>query len=118
MGAVAFDEGLFNFYRAAIAMRHDSAALRRGEIEFVKTDDPAQFIGYRRRSSQETMLVGLNRGGAPFQWHVPLPAGETAAQVFTASGEVNQVKIEQSDGQVVVTVPALDGVVLRVSPTN
>ena len=50
MGAVAFDEGLFNFYRAAIAMRHDSAALRRGEIEFVKTDDPAQFIGYRRRS--------------------------------------------------------------------
>jgi cyclomaltodextrinase / maltogenic alpha-amylase / neopullulanase len=116
--AVVFDTGLFNFYRAAIAMRHESAALRQGEIEFVKTDDPAQFIGYRRRSAQETILVGLNRGDAPFQWNVPLPAGVTATQVFTASGEVNQVMIELGDGQVVVTVPALDGVVLRVAPTN
>ena len=81
---VAFDEGLLNFYRAAIAMRRESAALRLGDIEFVKADDAGQFLGFRRSDAKETFYVGLNRGDAPFAWTVPHAAGETVAQVFTA----------------------------------
>jgi glycosidase len=50
--AVEFDEGLFSFYRAAIAMRREFAALRRGSIEFVKSDDSAGFLGFQRRFSR------------------------------------------------------------------
>lgn len=113
--AVGFDEGLFNFYRAAIALRRESAALRRGEIEFTASDDAAGFLGFRRSDGKETLFVGLNRGDAPFVWKVPTIAGDAVAQVFTASGEVNRVTIEPGAGQAMVTVPALDGVVLRVS---
>ncbi len=111
---VGFDEGLFNFYRAAIALRRESAALRRGEIEFVAADDAAEFLGFRRGDGKETLLVGLNRGDAPYRWKVALAPGETAAQVFTASGKIDRAAIEPGDGGAVVTVPAVDGVVLRV----
>jgi glycosidase len=113
--AVGFDEGLHGFYRAAIALRRESSTLRRGEIEFTTTDDAAGFLGFRRSDGKETLLVGLNRGDAPFAWKVLTNAGDAVAQIFTASGEVNRVTIEPGAGHAMVTVPALDGVVLRVS---
>jgi glycosidase len=113
---VAFDESLFNFYRAAIALRRDSPALRRGRIEFVATDDAAQFLGFRRTHEGETILVGINRGDAAYPWKISLPDGEIVAQIFTASGDFDAAKVENGDGAAVVTVPAIDGVVLRVSP--
>jgi hypothetical protein len=56
----------------------------------------------------------LNRGEKPYPWTVPLADGESASQVFTASGEVDNFTIEHKDGLLIVTVPAVDGVVLRV----
>jgi glycosidase len=111
---VAFDDGLYNFYRAAIAMRRASAALRRGNIEFVAADDTAGFLAFRRTQGDETMLVGLNRGEAPYQWKIPL-TGVAAEQVFVASGDVERVQVANEGGRALVTVPALDGVVLRAS---
>lgn len=112
--AVIFDESLFGFYRAAIGLRRESTALRRGDIEFIVADDPAQFIAFRRSDGDETLLIGLNRGDEVFRWKIPLNNGETVAQIFTASGEVEQVKISGAS-ETVVTVPAVDAVVLRVS---
>jgi cyclomaltodextrinase / maltogenic alpha-amylase / neopullulanase len=112
--AVAFDEPLFNFYRAAIQLRNSSPALRRGDLAFVTTDDKAQFLGYRRTAGEETLFVGLNRGDAPFAWEIPLETGQKVAQLFTASGEVDRVSMEHRDDRAIVTVPACDGVVLRV----
>jgi glycosidase len=114
--AVAFDDALFNYYRAAVTLRRESGALRRGAIEFVAADDPAEFLGFRRGDEHERLFVGLNRGNAPYRWKIPTAAGETLAQIFTASGEVDKTSIELGDGQSVITVPALDGVVLRVRP--
>jgi glycosidase len=114
--AVAFDESLFNFYRAAIGLRRESAALRRGEIEFVAPDDRAKFLGYRRSADGETLLVGINRGDAPYRWKIPLADGETLSQIFTASGDAHAAKVENGAGHATVAVPAIDGVVLRVSP--
>ena len=114
--SVGFDEGLFNYYRAVIAMRRESAALRHGDIEFIAADDQANFLVFRRSDGKQSLLVGLNRGDTPFRWPISLEGGETVSQVFTASGDVNSFTIEQMDGRTVVSVPAVDGVVLRVSP--
>ena len=90
--AVAFDDGLFKFYQAAIALRRDNPALRRGDIEFIAADDPAEFLAFRRSDAKETLLVGLNRGGEAIQVeHAARSRREVASQVFTASGEVDQV---------------------------
>jgi cyclomaltodextrinase / maltogenic alpha-amylase / neopullulanase len=112
---VSFDDGLFKFYQAAIKFRHDNPALRRGDVEFVATEDQAEFLAYRRSDATDTLLVGLNRGGKSFKWNVPLAKGETTSQVFTASGEVDNFTTEHKDGTTIVTVPAVEGVVLRVS---
>jgi glycosidase len=112
---VAFDRGLFNFYRAAIALRRDSAALRRGDIEFVAADDAEGFLAFRRAHGDETLLVGLNRGDAPFSWKIPR-RDERVSQVFTASGDVGAFQIANNAGEAVVIVPAVDGVVLRLMP--
>jgi glycosidase len=113
---VEFDQSLFNFYRAAIGLRRESAALRRGAIEFIAADDSAQFLGFRRTLGEETLLVGLNRGDAPYRWKIALADGESASQIFTASGDVQRFAIEGRANEAVVTVPAIDGVVLRLSP--
>jgi cyclomaltodextrinase len=112
---VAFDDGLFKFYQAAIKLRRDNSALRRGDIEFVASDDQAEFLAFRRADANDVILVGLNRGGKPFSWSLPLGSGEIASQIFTASGEVDKFATEKKVGATVVTVPAVDGVVLRVS---
>jgi cyclomaltodextrinase / maltogenic alpha-amylase / neopullulanase len=112
---VAFDDPLFNFYRAAIAVRRESPSLRRGDIEFITADDDSWFLGFRRTNGEETLLVGLNRGPAPYRWSFPLDDGQTVSQLLTASGDVDQFHIEHNGGEAVITLPAVDGVVLRVS---
>lgn len=49
----------------------DSRALRRGEFEFVKVDDRARFLGFRRSDAKERLFVGLNRGDAPLRGRFP-----------------------------------------------
>jgi glycosidase len=113
--AVEFDESLFNFFRAAIALRRDSKALRRGDIRFVAADDQAQFLGFRRSDGNEIVLIGLNRGDDVYRWKVNLDDGQTLEQIFTASGDVAQFKSEANGNEASITVPPLDGVVLRVA---
>ncbi len=113
---VAFDEALFNFYRAAVALRNESAALRRGEIEFIAADDAEGFLAFRRWHGEETLLVGLNRGDAPYRWKIPFDGELVVSQVFTASGDVDQVDVVNHADHAVVTIPPVDGVVLRVAP--
>ncbi|MCC7476640.1 MAG: glycoside hydrolase family 13 protein [Pirellulales bacterium] len=116
--AVGFDGTLHNFYRAAIGLRAHFAALRRGGIEFVAADDAADFLGFRRELEGETLYVGLNRGEEAYRWSLPVEKGESLVQVFVASGGIDRVAVESGEGQAVVAVPALDGVVLQVRPED
>ncbi|MEX2092196.1 MAG: glycoside hydrolase family 13 protein [Pirellulales bacterium] len=110
---VEFDESLHQYYRAAIELRKQVPSLRRGSIEFLRTDDKARFLAFQRSDADDTVLVGFNRGDADYGWEIPLKAGESVAQAFTASGEVGNFPIEEQAGSAVVTVPACDGVVLE-----
>ena len=114
--AVAFDESLFNFYRAAIALRREYSALRRGVLEFVAADGDVQFLAFRRADAKGSLFVGLNRGDAPHRWSIELAEGQSLEQVFTASDKADRFTIEQVAAGAAVTVPARDGVVLRVAP--
>jgi glycosidase len=111
---VAFDDTLFGFYRAAIALRRNSGALRRGSIEFVAADDASQFLAFRRANENESLLIGLNRGKKTYRWEVPVAKDTAVEQVFTASGNVGQFTVEHEAGRAVVTIPGCDGVVLRI----
>jgi glycosidase len=111
---VAFDESLFGFYRAAIALRRESAALRRGSIEFVAADDASQFLAFRRTHGNESLLVGLNRGEETYRWEIPVVNDAAVEQIFTGSGNVGEFSIVQESGQAIVTIPGRDGVVLRI----
>jgi glycosidase len=115
---VEFDTALFNYYRAAIALRRQTPALRDGAIRFVRTDDKAKFLAFERSDAVDTVLVGLNRGEADFSWEIPLPAGDSVAQIFTASGNSHDFTVERGADSAVVNVPPSDGVVLKILRTE
>jgi cyclomaltodextrinase len=112
---VAFDQSLFDFYRAAIAFRRQHRTLRHGSIEFLEPDDDAGFLGFRRELGDDGLLVGFNRGGAAHEWSIPLPAGRIARQVFTASGEFDKVVVRNQSGRAVVSLPGREAVVIRLA---
>lgn len=113
--AVAFDQGMFDFYRAAIAFRRRFISLRHGEIEFLPADDAAKFLAFRRREGSEELVVGFNRGDSAHEWRVPTPPGGSVSQLFVASGEVAKVVLRAEGDATMVTLPPLEAVVLRVS---
>jgi glycosidase len=112
---VEFDEALFNYYRAVIDLRKQIPALRYGSIEFICTDDKARFLAFKRADDRDTVLVGFNRGDAGYAWKIPLGEGDSVAQVFTASGDFDQVRVAETSGAALITVPACDAVVLELS---
>ena len=112
---VAFDRSLFGFYQAAIALRRQHPALRHGSLEFLEPDDAAGFLGFRRSLDGEVLLVGFNRGESPHEWSIPLAAGQTAQEIFTASGEAGKVQVRTEQGRAVVTLPGREAVVIRLT---
>jgi glycosidase len=110
---VEFDNAMFNFYKAAISLRRRMPALRHGSIEFVRTDDKARFLAFRREVASDAVLVGINRGDAAYRWEIPLEPGDVLTQIFTASGNADAFSIERGADSAVVNVPTRDGVVLH-----
>lgn len=110
---VAFDQSLFDFYRAATAFRRENRVLRHGVLEFLEPDDAAGFLAFRRHLDGDDLLVGFNRGEAAHEWSIPLAAGQAAARVFTATGEDDRVVVQSDAGRAVVTLPGHEAVVIR-----
>ena len=112
---VEFETSLYNYYRAAAALRTKHSALRRGTIEFIENDGAARFLAFRRKDESETLLVGVNRSDVAYRWKLPLAFGDSASQIFTASGNIDAFSIEQSVDGMAVLIPPCDGVVLTVN---
>lgn len=60
--ALANADSILNFYKRAIRLRRQSSALLDGDYTSLLGNDPDVFA-YRRRSSQQTMIVALNMSG-------------------------------------------------------
>jgi cyclomaltodextrinase / maltogenic alpha-amylase / neopullulanase len=115
---VAFDQATFAFFRAAIELRKKFPCLRHGAIEFLPADDETGFLAYERNDDNDRLLVGFNRGEAAYAWRIPNSDGSKVTQVFTASGDARHVTIANDGDSTVVTLPALEAVVLRVGSTD
>lgn len=57
---VAFDHALFDFYRDALALRQQNAALRRGTFTLLAVDSAANTLAYARRDGDAEWVVMVN----------------------------------------------------------
>lgn len=57
---VKFDTELHKFYQKIIKMRHDEVALRRGDMQFVFTDDSKDIVAYTRTYQNDKILCVVN----------------------------------------------------------
>jgi glycosidase len=110
---VEFDRVLYDYYRAAVWLRREHSALRRGAIQFIETDAEAKFLAFRRSDDSQMLLVGLNRGDAEYRWQLPLAEGESLTQIFTASGDIDDFSLNRNAAGMTVAIPPCDGVVLQ-----
>lgn len=54
------------FYKAMIALRKNSIALRRGDLTWLKNSDENRVLTFTRKSGAEEILVAINMSNAPF----------------------------------------------------
>ncbi|MFN8482950.1 MAG: alpha-amylase family glycosyl hydrolase [Anaerolineae bacterium] len=111
----AWDTDLLAFFRAAIALRHSHRALRRGH--FYQLYAEGDVYAFARRDDDETLVVALNVAEGAREVRLPLGAyfrdGVGFTPLLTAGGPSTTVKTGVvEDGQVRITLPARDGVVL------
>ncbi|HEX8852356.1 MAG TPA: alpha-amylase family glycosyl hydrolase, partial [Pyrinomonadaceae bacterium] len=63
------------FYRRMIALRKASAALRGGELRWLRNSDESRVVTYLRRYAGEELVVAVNFSTQPFEGTVDAPAG-------------------------------------------
>lgn len=54
------------FYKGMIDLRKNSAALRRGDLIWLKNSDEARILTFKRTSGNEEILIAINMTSAPF----------------------------------------------------
>ncbi len=72
------------FYRALIALRKSSPALKDGELVWVHNSDEAHVVSFLRRSPEQTVLVAINLSDVPFTGSVE-PGGKDWQEVSLSS---------------------------------
>jgi glycosidase len=107
--SVGFNHDLFSFYRSAIALRHQHAALRTGSMEMLRADDAKNVVAYRRSVSSDTVTVVLNRSPEARTIALSVPMG---GEVVFATRRDRAVEVSQGADGLRVRVPGRTGVVL------
>ena len=109
------DMALFAHYQALAALRRDIPALTDGDFKVLLADDAAEVAAYGRRTDTDAAVIVVNRSASPQTVHVPLAGylrdGVTFSQRYPAGGSV-----ASAGGELVVTVPALGGLLLATGP--
>jgi len=54
------------FYEQMIVLRRNSAALRRGDLTWLKNSDETKVLTFTRKSGNEEILVAINFSNQPF----------------------------------------------------
>jgi cyclomaltodextrinase / maltogenic alpha-amylase / neopullulanase len=75
--------GLPDFYRRLVALRRAHAALRQGELHWLRNSDEARVVTFLRRARGEEFVVAVNFSTQPFAGTVET-AGEGFADVTPA----------------------------------
>ena len=84
---VAVDKELLAFYRRAIALRREYAALRQGDFETILIDDEQELFGFRRWTPGQELVAVINNADASAIIDLPLVSNrEIIFQVGLATG--------------------------------
>lgn len=73
------------FYKQMISFRGDHAALRRGELEWLRNSDEQRVVTFLRRDDKEELLVAINTSNAPFSGLVEVANGASFKVVTPGS---------------------------------
>jgi cyclomaltodextrinase / maltogenic alpha-amylase / neopullulanase len=105
---VRFDDDLFGFYRAVIALRHRHPSLRRGTFEVIAVDDAVGALAFAREYQGERLLVVINRGDGTAR--LDLPEAPTDLLMVTPGGQAIRATGTEGGGTE-IAVPARTGAV-------
>jgi glycosidase len=101
-----WDHDLRAYVKQAVALRHQNAALRRGDFKRLWSVDGIYV--FSRSFEGSTVVIGLNTSESPRQAHVTYePTGMPKALL----GDPTDISI--GDGRLRFTVPPRSGVVLK-----
>ena len=64
-----------SFYKALIALRHSSPALRHGELSWLHNSQEEHVVTFLRRTQEEDILVSINLSNQPFFGRVEVAPG-------------------------------------------
>ncbi len=83
--SVHFDAEHHTYYQRLARIRNEHSALRRGDLDFVLTDDARGLLGYARTLGDETVIALFNTSEQPQAVTVAAPAGVFADLLSNAS---------------------------------
>ncbi|MGA9998206.1 MAG: alpha-amylase family glycosyl hydrolase, partial [Pyrinomonadaceae bacterium] len=69
------------FYKQIVALRKAHAALRRGDVEWLRNSDEAHVVTYMRRTNDEEVLVAINLSNRPFVGFVEAGGGQSFTDI-------------------------------------
>ncbi|MEL6562278.1 MAG: glycoside hydrolase family 13 protein, partial [Bacteroidota bacterium] len=104
---VNFDQGMFNYYKSIINIRHQYEATRRGEVTLVSTGD---ILVFKRVLNGEEVYFAFNNQNQPNDSQIIDPS-EALEPVFFTHGNPSEVSNEFLDGTHSFELPAYSGVV-------
>jgi glycosidase len=102
------------FYRAAIRLRAEHAALRTGEYRTLLADDENDVFAFLRWNDEEKLIVVLNASDHDHEILVPVP--EDSPLVWNGVFGTDKAQFAATGGSTAVVVPAYGGVVLHAAP--
>jgi len=115
---------LLQFYKEAIALRHQYAALRSSDIRFVHAGGSGEegTLAYERRDGDERLLIAMNARGAAADLQLTLEAAPTAdwSTLFASAGN-NSGQAALTSGQpsaLAIHLPPYSFIVLKAETKN
>lgn len=106
------DMAMFAHYQSLAALRDSVPALTAGDFRALLADDALDVAAYGRRIGSSAAVVVLNRSGSSHQVHVPLAGYLRDGIAFTGRFPAGGPSATSAADELVVTVPALSGLVM------
>jgi neopullulanase len=85
LNTAVWDQSLLAYYQACIQLRHEIAALRRGDFSIIYASDGV--VVYQRRYQGQTAVIALNSGSKPETIYCPALFQDTLTERLVPAGE-------------------------------
>jgi len=101
------------FYRAAVKLRNEHAALRDGDFRTLLADDAQRVWAFARSNADQWLVVALNASDDPRAVSIPLPPDAPRDGWRVVFGARTERALSLEDSRVSLSIPAVSGIVLH-----